>query len=232
VKWNTVNSGQRRSTGGDLRKAAIRQIGVQSAGNPQEEEAEPPGNMAAVGFRKWAQALCKGKGPGISGLLSATRAASQVSKDMLPSTYPHTDAERAAAAKKYSMRIEDYEPYPDQGDGYGDYPKLPDKSQAEGDPWYTWDHPDLRRNWGEPMHWDFDMYTRNRVDTSAAPVDFGKGFKQLAGFLGFMLFMFYLGEQFPSYQPVAPKQFPFHNLHVERGGDPDKLPKEVKHYEI
>lgn len=34
---------------------------------------------------------------------------------------------------------------------FGDYPKLPDRSQAERDPWYKWDHPDLRRNWGEPV---------------------------------------------------------------------------------
>ena len=34
---------------------------------------------------------------------------------------------------------------------YGDYPKLPDHSQQERDPWYDWDHPDLRLNWGEPV---------------------------------------------------------------------------------
>lgn len=34
---------------------------------------------------------------------------------------------------------------------FGDYPKLPDRSQHERDPWYSWDHPDLRRNWGEPV---------------------------------------------------------------------------------
>lgn len=34
---------------------------------------------------------------------------------------------------------------------YGDYPKLPDRSQQERDPWYDWDHPDLRLNWGEPV---------------------------------------------------------------------------------
>lgn len=28
---------------------------------------------------------------------------------------------------------------------------LPDRSQQERDPWYQWDHPDLRRNWGEPV---------------------------------------------------------------------------------
>lgn len=34
---------------------------------------------------------------------------------------------------------------------YGDYPKLPDRSQHERDPWYEWDHTDLRLNWGEPV---------------------------------------------------------------------------------
>lgn len=30
----------------------------------------------------------------------------------------------------------------------------------------------------------------------------------------------------------APKQFPFNDLYLERGGDPDKQPEPVKHYEI
>lgn len=34
---------------------------------------------------------------------------------------------------------------------YGDYPKLPNKSAHERDPWYQWDHPDMRHNWGEPV---------------------------------------------------------------------------------
>lgn len=34
---------------------------------------------------------------------------------------------------------------------YGDYPKLPDKSLHERDPWYQWDQQDMRHNWGEPV---------------------------------------------------------------------------------
>lgn len=41
-----------------------------------------------------------------------------MTKDMLPGPYPRTPEERAAAAKKYNMRVEDYEPYPDEGMGY------------------------------------------------------------------------------------------------------------------
>lgn len=37
---------------------------------------QQPVNMAGVGFRRWAQALSKGKGSGISALLSGCRAGS------------------------------------------------------------------------------------------------------------------------------------------------------------
>ncbi|XP_077406955.1 NADH dehydrogenase [ubiquinone] 1 beta subcomplex subunit 8, mitochondrial [Vanacampus margaritifer] len=188
--------------------------------------------MAVVGFRRWAQALSNGRGSRISALLSGSRAASSSSKGDLPAAYPTTPEERAAAAKKYNMIPEDYQPYPDTGEGFGDYPKLPDRSQHERDPWYKWDHPDLRRNWGEPLHYDFDMYIRNRVDTSPTPASWNSMCIQLFGFIGFMLFMFYVGEKFPCYQPVAPKQYPFNNLYLEKGGDPEKPPEEVKNYEI
>ncbi|KAM9703063.1 NADH dehydrogenase [ubiquinone] 1 beta subcomplex subunit 8, mitochondrial isoform 2-T2 [Dama dama] len=158
--------------------------------------------------------------------------ASHITKDMLPGPYPKTPEERAAAAKKYNMRVEDYEPYPDDGMGYGDYPKLPDRSQQERDPWYDWDHPDLRLNWGEPMHWDLDMYIRNRVDTSPTAVNWNLMCKHLFGFVAFMLFMFWVGETYPAYQPVGPKQYPYNNLYLERGGDPNKEPEPVVHYEI
>lgn len=43
--------------------------------------------------------------------------ASGVSKDTVLGPYPKTPEERAAAAKKYNMRVEDYEPYPENGEG-------------------------------------------------------------------------------------------------------------------
>ncbi|KAJ8264348.1 hypothetical protein GJAV_G00148120 [Gymnothorax javanicus] len=188
--------------------------------------------MASLGVRRWGWALFNWKRQKIGAVISAARAASGISKDMLPGPYPKTPEEIAAAAKKYNMSLEDYKPYPDEGMGFGDYPMLPARSQHERDPWYQWDHPDLRRNWGEPMHWDFDMFIRNRVDTSPSPVDWQTMCKHLFGFLGFMFLMFYLGEKFPAYQPVAPKQYPYNDLYLERGGDPNKEPEEVKHYEI
>ncbi|MEE6488381.1 hypothetical protein FKM82_015215, partial [Ascaphus truei] len=115
---------------------------------------------------------------------------------------------------------------------YGDYPKLPAKSQQERDPWYTWDHPDLRINWGETLQWDFDMFIRNRVDTSPSPVAWNTMALQLGGFIAFMLFMFWVGDQYPLYPPVAPKQYPYNNLYLEKGGNPSKEPPEVIPCEI
>ncbi|KAJ7324460.1 hypothetical protein JRQ81_017480 [Phrynocephalus forsythii] len=146
----------------------------------------------------------------------------------LPGPYPRTPEERAAAAKKYNIRLEDYEPYPDDGMGYGDYPKLPDKSQEERNPYYDWDHPDLRRNYGEPVHWDFDMYLRHRVDTSPTILSFDTMQYWLFGFIALLLALTFLGELFPYYQPMAPKQYPFDHENQKIG----EKPKRLKHYEI
>lgn len=40
-----------------------------------------------------------------------------MTKDSGLGPYPKTPEERAAAAKKYNMTVEDYEPYPDNGEG-------------------------------------------------------------------------------------------------------------------
>ncbi|XP_054838117.1 NADH dehydrogenase [ubiquinone] 1 beta subcomplex subunit 8, mitochondrial [Eublepharis macularius] len=163
---------------------------------------------------------------------SGARAASGLPKDLRPGPYPRTPEERAAAAKKYNLRVEDYEPFPDDGMGYGDYPKLPDRSQQERDPYYNWDHSDLRRNYGEPVHWDFDMFLRTRLDTTPTMFPWHVMRNCILGFIGFMLFMFGLGEIYPSYQPVGPKQYPYNNLYLENGGDPNQEPPEEKNYEI
>ncbi|XP_054936066.1 NADH dehydrogenase [ubiquinone] 1 beta subcomplex subunit 8, mitochondrial-like [Physeter macrocephalus] len=117
-------------------------------------------------------------------------------------------------------------------DRYGDYLKLPDHSQQERDPWYDWDHPDLQLNWGEPTYWDLDMYIRNRVDMSPTPVSWNLMCKHLFGFVAFMLFIFWVRETYPTYQPVGPKQYTYNNLYLERGGNPNKEPEAVFNYEI
>ncbi|XP_037761168.1 NADH dehydrogenase [ubiquinone] 1 beta subcomplex subunit 8, mitochondrial isoform X1 [Chelonia mydas] len=190
--------------------------------------------MAAAGLSgvRWLRAAALLRAAGGRAAPLGARAASGLPKHLMPGPYPKTPEERAAAAKKYNMRVEDYEPHPDDGMGYGDYPKLPDRSHHERDPWYQWDYPGLRQNWGEPMHWHFDMFLRTRVDTSPTVVPWHTMRNQFFFFIGFMLFMFWLGEMYPSYMPVGPKQYPYNNLYLERGGDPSKEPPEVKNYEI
>lgn len=97
-------------------------------------------------------------------LALAIRAASHFNKDWKPGPYPTTQAEREAAAKKYGIPIEQYEPYPDDGMGYGDYPKLPNISVDRKDPNYPYDFPETKRNFGDPIHADSDIYSEDRYN--------------------------------------------------------------------
>lgn len=72
-------------------------------------------------------------------------------KDFKPAPYPTTEEERVAAAKKYNLLPQDYKSYPDDGVGYGDYPHLPDVPVETKDPYYPYDSPELKRNFGEPV---------------------------------------------------------------------------------
>ncbi|KAM5142434.1 NADH dehydrogenase [ubiquinone] 1 beta subcomplex subunit 8, mitochondrial [Mantella aurantiaca] len=161
---------------------------------------------------------------------TSVRTAHDVPRHLMPGPYPKTEEERVAAAKKYNLPLEDYKPYPDDGMGYGDYPMLPEKSQEERNPWYSWDHTDFRRNWGETLHWNFDKYIIPRVDTSPTIVPFSDMVKVIFGFFSLLGFLLLLGHLYPSYAPVAPKQFPYNNLFLEQGGKPSEAPPEVKNY--
>ena len=63
-------------------------------------------------------------------------------QDWRPGQFPTTDEERAAAAKKYGLLVEDYKPI-STGE-YGDYPELPDVGGAARDVYYDWDDPHER----------------------------------------------------------------------------------------
>ncbi|XP_019644804.1 PREDICTED: NADH dehydrogenase [ubiquinone] 1 beta subcomplex subunit 8, mitochondrial-like [Branchiostoma belcheri] len=164
-------------------------------------------------------------------LLSSARC---LSKNELPGPYPQTPEEWAAAAKKYGMRVEDYQPYPDDGTGYGDYPMLPEEGVESKDPWVDWDDKWHRRNFGEAPHIHIDAFTRQRVNPNQKyVVPWKQMVAALLGFLGFNAVMLYFGEQYKHAIPVAPKQYPYNDLYLEKGGDPDKVSEEeIKHYEF
>ncbi|OQR78074.1 NADH-ubiquinone oxidoreductase ashi subunit-like [Tropilaelaps mercedesae] len=97
------------------------------------------------------------------------RGAIYTNRDWKPGPYPKTEDERRAAAKKYNMLYEDYKPYPeDHVNHMGDYPMLPPIGLESKDPFGHYDFPTLKRNYGDPVHHDFEFYIRERWDITRA----------------------------------------------------------------
>lgn len=139
--------------------------------------------------------------------------------------FPRTEEERIRAAKKYNLHPDDYKPYPEDSlDAFGDYPDLPIISGSQRDPYEPFDYPELRRNYGEPLHIDFDMYTAERVDMKRLRKSMLYSWSM---FLGVVLGFFVVGygtRDFASHFPQLPKQYPYNDLWIEKGGDPAKMP--------
>lgn len=113
------------------------------------------------------------------------RAAHYWNKDWCPASFPDTPDKKVAAAKKYGMLPEDYKPFPDNDpDSYGDYPNLPIISAESRDPYESYDFPYLRRNYGEPVNIQADIYTGQRINENTRPRT--PHFQQLMTFLGVM----------------------------------------------
>lgn len=53
-------------------------------------------------------------------------------------------------AKKYNLHPKEYKPTPEEK-GFGDYPELPLVGPAAKDPYYPYDIPTYRKNYGEPV---------------------------------------------------------------------------------
>jgi len=86
-------------------------------------------------------------------------------KDWMPALEPpKNEEEKKAAAKKYGMIVEDYKPEPADGMGHGDYPDLPIVSTDERNPNEAYDYPEFKRNFGEPLHVDADLYGHDKRD--------------------------------------------------------------------
>lgn len=80
----------------------------------------------------------------------------------MPGPYPKTEAERIAAARKYNMIPEDYEPYPEE-EGFGDYPMFKPVHMENRSDFEVYDFPVLKRNYGEPVS---KSYLFNNFDKS------------------------------------------------------------------
>ncbi|XP_071941794.1 NADH dehydrogenase [ubiquinone] 1 beta subcomplex subunit 8, mitochondrial-like [Antedon mediterranea] len=141
------------------------------------------------------------------------------SKRGMPKLYPKTEADRIAAAKKYNIRLEDYEPYADDGIGWGDYPKFDKVHQDSRNPHADWDFPEERRNFGDVLHIEEDFLKRYTPNTTKT-MKYSR--KQQAGmffgFLGIILFIYYLGYLFKWFLPAVPKQYPENNKVIPNQG--------------
>jgi len=129
-----------------------------------------------------------------------------------PGPYPKTEKERLAAAKKYGLLPEEYEPHPDDGLGFGDYPKLPDIGQDSKSEYVPWDCPEHNRNFGEIMHVHADMWGSDKGDPNyrerARFPDWQKVlslFVTVFGLGGVMLSGNYWCK---TYRQLMPKQWP------------------------
>lgn len=117
----------------------------------------------------------------------------------------------------------------DEGLKLGDYPVLPWKSAQLNAPRGWWDNQD-RRNKEDPIHeeedalsvWLYDAVENNGIYTR------WQALGQLLLMFGFLGGVYWLSTLYdaPSRNPAVPRQFPFNNLYLERGGDPNKPPSE------
>ncbi|XP_061715520.1 NADH dehydrogenase [ubiquinone] 1 beta subcomplex subunit 8, mitochondrial [Cydia pomonella] len=125
-----------------------------------------------------------------------------------PGPYPVTLEQREAAAKKYGLSIEEYQPYPEEM-GYGDYPKMPDIGADSKDPFYPYDQPELKRNFNEPMHARAEIFGEDRYDISMRP-RFPVWYQAMwfFGVVGGCFALYFYLEDMKMGRPVTIKQYP------------------------
>jgi len=131
-----------------------------------------------------------------------------------PGPYPVTEAEKCAAAAKYGLRREDYEPYPDDGFGFGDYPMLPRVGGNNRDKYEDFDFPEMKRNFAEPFHVDCAWMQEHAWDPEITKHGWGPYsmlymFCACFGTLGLLMALHFASLLWaPYFQPVLPRQHP------------------------
>lgn len=126
----------------------------------------------------------------------------------LDNTVPLTAEKRAKLAAKYNMRPEDYVPLNSKDYNYGDYPSLPLESAIARDPFYDWDDVFHRRNYGEPILHDLEMYQPTAADTTPHMFDRSQMWPVLLGFIGGFIVLYLIGHRFVYFPPRSPKEYP------------------------
>ena len=122
---------------------------------------------------------------------------------------PVTPEEKAKAARKYGMIPEDYEPIgttdPAMGKfvNYGDYPKMLFEAQNEMPTHYPYDMPELKRDYGWPLHVDDWWLDERKYDSYENEPKIYSPYRLAAGFFLVMPIVFYLCTKTPrAYYPA------------------------------
>ena len=118
----------------------------------------------------------------------------------------------------------------DDGMGLGEYPNYTEWSYQSRDPNLTyWDQQE-RRHFGEPLHvnhdalnvWMPDDISNHKYKPREMVLHLGIALGLLGGLVCYSEYIY----DAPSRDPAASKPYPFNNLYLEMGGDPDKEPTE------
>ncbi|KAK9500515.1 hypothetical protein O3M35_001765 [Rhynocoris fuscipes] len=129
-------------------------------------------------------------------------------KDWGPAKLPQTKEEKLAAAKKYNLLPQEYDNIPDDGHGAGDYPNFKPYSTESRDPFYPWDFPEYRRNFGEAMHEDSHLYGEDRHDVSMKPrYSLATMLSYSLGVMGMSWLLMYLTDDM-VFLPMMPHHLP------------------------
>lgn len=121
------------------------------------------------------------------------------------------------------------QPWPDDGTGHGDYPNWYRWSYQDRDPHATYDDQQERRNYGEPVHVS-DMGLDYLMPDSVTyekytPV---QSMAYLGVFAAIFAFIIYFDTVIKpadgSWSPADPRPYPYNNLYIEVGGDPNREP--------
>ncbi|VDO08565.1 unnamed protein product [Rodentolepis nana] len=133
--------------------------------------------------------------------------------DWKPKPYPTTPAQRAAAAKKYGLLPEDYEPYEDNGNAPGDYPKLEHFNELHRDPYDIYDYGYTKRNYNEPIPWNWEMFQSMGHDDHQQWLRYNEPrWRTLLKFIAPVFILgplLYIGDMYKYFHPMMPKQYPF-----------------------
>merc|ERR1712226_131911 len=129
---------------------------------------------------------------------------------------PVTKEEREAAAKKYGLIPEDYEPTTDTSDT-SDYPMLPRVGHRSLDPYADWDDPGMKRNFGEPVHRDWEQLTEDRADPAwEYKFTYWKMFGMFCTLVGGLAFLTMALEPYRYQHPRLEKQYPWDDIKRKR----------------